>query len=94
MTKALAVLRTLFLIFIVGYTLRAMQFWADFPRTLDEQYSLCAQIRSLLVRAVWFAIGWIAFETLLGWWLATRRPRAAAPAEPAGPSATPPPPLR
>ena len=92
MLKTLAVLRTLFLVFIIGYTLRAMQFWADFPRTLDEQYSLCAQIRSMLVRSVWFAIGWIALETLIGWWLATRRPRAPAPLEAS--SRTPPPPLR
>jgi hypothetical protein len=75
MLKAIAVLRTIFLGFVLVYTLRAMQFWADFPRTLDEQYSLCAQTRSLLIRAAWIAIAWIALETIVGWLLAMRRPK-------------------
>jgi hypothetical protein len=90
MLKALAVLRTLFLVFIVGYTVRGLPLFSA-PRTFDEQYALCAQTRDILLRAAWFAIGWIALETLLGWWLATRRPRAV---EPAAPSVTPPPPVR
>lgn len=89
MVKTLAVLRTIFLAFIVIYTLRAMQFWADFPRTLDEQYTLCAQTRSLLIRSVWIAIAWIALETVVGWLMATRRPKSA----PAVPTSSGEPPL-
>ncbi len=77
MIKALAVVRTVFLVFVVGFTVRAMPFWADVARTFDEQYARCAQAMSLLLRAAWIAIAWIAFETVVGWWMATRRPRAA-----------------
>jgi hypothetical protein len=70
--KAMAVLRTLFLIFVVGYTVRAMPFWANVPKTFDEQYARCAENVGLVSRAAWLAIGWIAFETIVGWWLATR----------------------
>ena len=91
MLKLLAVLRTLFLVFIIGYTVRAMPFFTEVSRTFDEQYARCAQGIGLLTRAAWIAIGWIALETLVGWWLATRRRVAAEPVEP---SATPPPPVR
>jgi hypothetical protein len=32
----------------------------------------------MMIRAAWLAIAWIAFETLLGWILATRARRAGA----------------
>lgn len=69
--KAMAVLRTLFLVFVIGFTVRAMPFW-DTAKTFDEQFARCAEARSLAFRAAWLAISWIALETLLGWWLATR----------------------
>jgi hypothetical protein len=72
MLKALAVLRTVFLIFIVGYTARAMPWWSNVARTFDEQYARCSDALSLVIRAAWLAIGWIVFETAVGWWLATR----------------------
>ncbi len=75
MIKTLAVLRTVFLIFIVGYTVRAMPWWTNVARTFDEQYARCSDALSLLIRAAWFAIGWIALETLVGWWMASRRPK-------------------
>jgi hypothetical protein len=96
MSKVLAALRTVFLVFIIGYTFRAMPFfWSAVPRTFDEQYSRCATSLGLVVRAAWIAIAWIALETAIGWWAATRKPRVAAPraAPPAGrpPSGEPPP---
>jgi hypothetical protein len=75
MLKLLAILRTIFLVFIVGYTVRATPFLTD-ARTFDEQYARCASALGLLVRAAWIAIAWIAFETVIGWWLATRASRA------------------
>jgi hypothetical protein len=75
MIKVLAVLRTLFLVFIIGYTVRAMPWWSNVARTFDEQYARCSDALSLAIRAAWVAIAWIAFETAIGWWLATRSPR-------------------
>jgi hypothetical protein len=75
MLKALAVVRTLFLVFIVGFTVRAMPWWTQVARTFDEQYARCSDALSLLIRASWIAIAWIALETAVGWWMATRRPR-------------------
>ncbi len=74
MLKALAVLRTLFLVFIIGYTVRAMPWWANVARTFDEQYARCSDALGLMIRAGWLAIAWIALETALGWWIASRRP--------------------
>jgi hypothetical protein len=100
MLKALAVLRTAYLVFIVGYTVRAMPFVTTVARTFDEQYAICSSSLHVLVRAAWLAIAWIAFETVVGWLLARRKPaRAAATPPPStststaspGPSAPPPP---
>jgi hypothetical protein len=82
MLKALAVLRTLFLIFIVVFTLRGMPIWG-LTKTFDEQYARCSASLGSITIAAWVAIAWIAFETAVGWWLATRQSRrsssAAAP---------------
>jgi hypothetical protein len=75
MLKVMAVLRTIYLIFIIGFTARAMPFFTSVSRTFDEQYARCSSAVSLLVRAAWFAVGWIALETAVGWWMATRRPK-------------------
>ncbi len=75
MLKALAALRTIFLVFILGYTIRAMPWWTSVARTFDEQYARCSDALGLLIRAAWLAIAWIALETAVGWWLATRRPK-------------------
>lgn len=72
MLKVLAVLRTIFLVFIVGFTVRAMPWWSNVARTFDEQYARCSDALALLIRAVWIAIAWIALETAVGWWMATR----------------------
>jgi hypothetical protein len=90
MYKALAVVRTIYLLFIVGYTVRAMPFFSTVPRTFDEQYARCSAGLNLLVRAAWLAIAWIAFDTVVGWVIATRSRRAAPPPAP-GASGAPPP---
>jgi heme A synthase len=82
--KALAVLRTLFLVFLVGYTVRAMPFWSV-SQTFDEQYARCAENLAMASRAAWLAIGWISFEAAVGWWLATRDGRKKALAGPGAP---------
>lgn len=75
MNKAFAVLRTIFLVFIVGYTVRAMPWWTHVARTFDEQYARCSDALSLAIRAAWLAIAWIAIETAIGWFVATRKPK-------------------
>jgi hypothetical protein len=99
MLKVLAVVRTLFLVFIIGYTARAMPFFlSNVAKTFDEQYARCADGLGLTTRAAWLAIAWIAIETLIGWYLATRRPRppkdAPLPRIPAGEPPFAPPPRR
>jgi hypothetical protein len=91
MLKALAVVRTMFLIFIVGFTVRAMPWTTNVARTFDEQYARCSDALALLIRAAWIAIAWIALETAIGWWMATRGRKVEAPA-PKGSGAPPVPP--
>jgi hypothetical protein len=52
-----------------------MPWFTSVPRTFDEQYSRCSAAVSLLIRAAWVAIASIAFETLVGLWLAMRQPK-------------------
>ena len=85
---ALAVLRTAFLVFIVGYTIRAMPVFTSVANTFDEQYARCSASLNMVMRAAWIAVAWIALETILGWVLVRRRRRPTAPAA----AATPPPP--
>jgi hypothetical protein len=84
MYKALAVLRTVYLLFVIGYTVRAMPIFTSVSNTFDEQYARCSASLNLVIRAAWIAIAWIAFETVVGWILATRARR------PAGTPASPP----
>jgi hypothetical protein len=97
MLKVLAVVRTLVLVFVVGFTIRAMPlFWSNVAKTFDEQYARCAEGLGLITRAAWLAIAWIALETALGWFLARRRllvPKEAPPppAPPGEPPFAPPP---
>lgn len=91
MAKAMAVLRTIFLIFIVGFLLRGLTVYVQLARTFDEQYARCSARLSIAEEAAWLAIAWIAFETALGWWTATRKAR---PTRPAAPDSAPPAPPR
>lgn len=67
MLKALAVLRTLFLFAIAGYTAWAMPWSTHVARTFDEQYARCANALSPLQKATWLAVAWIALEVVVGW---------------------------
>ena len=80
------VLRTVFLVFIAGFTARAVPLYLQVPKTFDEQYARCSSALDILQRASWLAVAWILLEVIVGW-LAVRRRRAAAapPAAPAGP---------
>jgi hypothetical protein len=91
MLKALAVLRTVFLVFIAGYSLRALP-WG-WSRTFDEEYARCTATRAFAIQAVWIAIAWIVFDTVINWWLATRKPKLDVPIPKAGgePPFAPPP---
>jgi len=82
MYKALAVLRTVFLVFVTGYTIRAMPFFSSVPRTLDEQYARCAATIDPLIRAAWYAVAWIALETVVGWLLLRKKAKPAPAAAP------------
>ncbi|HUK65212.1 MAG TPA: hypothetical protein VLV17_00185 [Anaeromyxobacteraceae bacterium] len=87
MYKALAVLRTVFLVFIIGYTFWAMPVFMKMPNTFDELYSRCSVSTSRIEGAAWIAVAWIAFETLVGWLLVrgkrTRPTGEPSPADPA-----------
>jgi hypothetical protein len=81
MIKVLAVVRTVFFIFIIGYTMRAMPWFTSVARTFDEQYARCSSSVELLLRAAWVGVAWIGVETLIGWWMALRQAKKAAPAK-------------
>ena len=89
MLKAMSIVRTLFLVFIVVFTVRALPFFWSVPRTLDEQYARCAGNLEIVQRAAWLAIAWIALETAVGWWRARRGvpPAPKPPAEAKPPAA-------
>ncbi len=89
MYKALAVLRTVYLVFIVGYTIRAIPWFTTVATTFDEQYARCSSSLNLVVRAAWLAVAWIALETVLGWLLVRRRDRTAPAPAAAPPAAEP-----
>ncbi|HEY7723701.1 MAG TPA: hypothetical protein VH880_00075 [Anaeromyxobacteraceae bacterium] len=82
MAKALAVLRTLYLVFIVGYTVRALPLallWSGESKRGVVTVGL--DTVEQVARAAWLAVGWIALEVALGWarvWIAGRS-RAGAP---------------
>ena len=78
MLKVMAIVRSLFLVFIIGFTGRAMPWFSTVPKTFDEQYARCSTSVGLLSRAAWLAVAWIALETLVGWLMTLRRARNKA----------------
>jgi len=80
MLKALALVRTAFLVFLVGFRFYASPVYVTMPRTLDEQYARCSAAQESLRTVILVAIAWIALETLLGWIMARRK--TTAPAQP------------
>ncbi len=70
MLKVMAVLRTLFLVFILYLAVKTLP-WG-WSMTFDEEFARCTATRAAALKAAWLGIAWIAFETFVGWWLATR----------------------
>lgn len=73
MLKALALLRTLFLVALVGYTVWSMPWSFGLPAGSAEAYDACRSGLTLLTRGIWAAIAWIGFDTAIGWALAAAR---------------------
>jgi hypothetical protein len=91
MLKALAVVRTLFLVFIAAYALRVVP-WG-WSRTFDEEFARCTATRAIAIQATWLAVAWILFDTVVSWWLATRKAKGSGLASKVGaepPPASPP----
>ncbi len=105
MVKVMALLRTVFLVLVVGYTFWVMPFSILFGSAHTQSVvAVSPDLVKSVARAAWLAIGWIAFETVIGWtrvgW-ANRAERKRAEAELAaartgasGPPPAPPPPHR
>ncbi|HEU4383460.1 MAG TPA: hypothetical protein VFR85_08160 [Anaeromyxobacteraceae bacterium] len=85
MYLVMPVLRTVVLVFIMGFTARALPFYWQTAKTFDEEHARCTSARDILQQAAWLAVAWILLEVVVGW-LAVRRRRAAA-APPAAPPA-------
>lgn len=76
--KVMALLRTLFLLFLLGYTLaRALPWQVGLPVASSAAYDTCRASLAASTKAIWMALAWIAFEAAVGWWLATRPPKLA-----------------
>ncbi len=89
MLKTLAILRTAFLVFMLGYA--AVIWFRSFGMVsaCDLQLRRCAQISYSLSWAVGLAIVWIGLETLLGWWVSHRASRKAGKVAAAAPPLSP-----
>lgn len=88
MAILLAVVRTVVLVFVVGYGGRGFFFLAlHTPRTFDEQYSICAANNSILERAMGIAIAWLLIEAAASWIMALRARKVHRRAPAAPPSA-------
>lgn len=86
MHLVMPVLRTVFFVFIVGFTARALPLYWQVPKTFDEQYARCSSALGVLQQASWLAVAWILLEVIVGWALVRRRAAAAgAGASVAGP---------
>jgi hypothetical protein len=81
MSLVMPVLRTVFFLFVVGFTARAVPFYWYTAKTFDEQYARCSSALGILQQASWLAVAWILLEVIVGW-MAVRR-RRAAPSPPA-----------
>jgi hypothetical protein len=84
--KILAAVRTVFLAFIIFYTIKNTPILFGLPDDINEPLRICKAAYSSTSGATWMAIAWITFEVLVGWWLALRKPAAATAAPPAAPA--------
>ncbi|HEX9241940.1 MAG TPA: hypothetical protein VF875_05810 [Anaeromyxobacter sp.] len=85
MLKALAVVRTIVLLFLIGYTLRAMPWVFGLPTGSSQAFDTCRSSLTSVTWAAWIAVAWVAIDTAIGWLLAGRKktshaPTSAAPA--------------
>ena len=78
MHLVMPVLRTVFFVFIVGFTARAVPFYWYTAKTFDEQYARCSSALGILQQASWLAVAWILLEVIVGWMGVRRRHAAAA----------------
>jgi hypothetical protein len=85
MHLVMPVLRTVFFVFIVGFTARALPLYWQVPKTFDEQYARCSSALGVLQQASWLAVAWILVEVVVGWAAARRRAGAARAEQAAGP---------
>ncbi|ACG74684.1 conserved hypothetical protein [Anaeromyxobacter sp. K] len=97
MLKALAVLRTIFLLGLVVYVVAWAMPWSTYVADpIEVQYRHCSASLSRMSGAVWIAVAWIAFETVVGWmmsaWSGRRKGAARVPPPSSGePPFAPPP---
>jgi hypothetical protein len=92
MVKVMAVLRTVFLVFIGLYALKALPLALLLSSEATQREVMVPFTKLEAVAAVtWMAIGWVAVEVVVGWshvWVAGKlRARAAARAQPPPPAA-------
>jgi hypothetical protein len=91
MTLLMALLRSAWLAFLVGYTLAVSPLgllWSG--AATREGATVAVPIVEKVFVAAWLAIGWIAVEAAVAWvrvWLEVRARRRAAPAVAASPPA-------
>lgn len=86
MLKALAVLRTIFLLGLVVYVVAWAMPWSTYVSDpIEVQYRHCSANLGRMSGAVWVAVAWIAFETIVGWMMSawSGRKKAAARVPPA-----------
>jgi hypothetical protein len=88
--KTFTVLRTAFLVFIVYYAFRATPLIMGLPENVTDPYPICKASNTSLQKAIWMAIGWIAFETVVGWWAWTRARKPVEPGLPTPRTSEPP----
>lgn len=89
MSLVMPVLRTVFFLFVVGFTARALPFYWDTAKTFDEQYARCSSALGILQQASWLAVAWILLEVIVGWAAVRRRRGSVSPSASAGGQAPP-----
>ncbi len=90
MLKALALVRTLFLLVVLYYTIRATPMMLGLPENVTDPYQICKASNGAFQKAIWLAIAWIALETAIGWWMATRGAKKLVKDQPSPGSSEPP----
>lgn len=93
LAKVFAVLRAIFLVYLLYYAFRATPLIMGLPENVTDPYPICRDSNLALQRGLWMAIGWIAFETVVSigvWFLVARRKKPLEPDIPKAGSGEPP----